>query len=359
MNKVAIIAPHFQEYSLLLANALARHAQVLLMVDCERLNSEFEGRKMPVDPGVELFHVRLTSPLDTARILGRIARFRPGVLHVQEASGLIKSAICAAVIAAVRPFARVVLTVHDPVPHAGRDVAIARRIERFRRFSRKAAHVVVVHGNYCRDRYASLPRPHGQELLVSDHGTLLYGGDGPDDPHPVFGALAFGRMEAYKGLDILCTAAERLHDRSVAYHLDVAGSGPELDRLQDRLERLPEVQVRNKYVPSVELIEAIRRADCVVMPYIEATQSGVLAAALANGRFVVASSVGGIPDVIQHGVNGLLVPPGDADALAETLESVAADPATRARLRDGARATAKDKLSWDRIVDQLVVAYGW
>jgi glycosyltransferase involved in cell wall biosynthesis len=87
-----------------------------------------------------------------------------------------------------------------------------------------------------------------------------------------------------------------------------------------------------------------------VLPYLNATQSGVLAAALGNGRFAIVSDVGGLRDIVAQNRNGLLVPPGDSDALAEAIRRVASDVDLRRRLSLGARQLAEQELDWSRIV---------
>lgn len=358
-RRVMMIAPHFEEYSLHLCMALGIEADVLLATNMERLRSDYRGRPFPETPGVTLRHTDFNSPVDALRLLGSLIRFRPEILHLQEASGLRKAIINAALVAIVRPFCRIALTVHDPSPHEGRDAEIARRLDRYRRFVRRAASVVFVHGEYCRDRYLAVRENDKQPIVVIDHGEIL--GERPTDlPDPTtrpLSILCFGRMEAYKGLHVFLDALKLLHARGVVPEVIVAGSGPEVDRLEDEFSRLPAAQVENAFITSQRLIDALGHCDLVIMPYLSATQSGVLAAAFVNRRFVVASRVGGIPDIVEDGENGLLVPPNDPTALADALESVARDPALRQRLADGAARTAEDRLMWERIVPTMLSAY--
>ena len=165
-------------------------------------------------------------------------------------------------------------------------------------------------------------------------------------------------MESYKGLGILCKAVEQLAVEGFDLPLHLAGSGPELDALEARFRSRPNVRVDKRFIAAADLITMIRSADCVVLPYTSATQSGVLAAAFGNARFVIASRVGGIADIVEDGVNGLLVPPGDAGALARALHAVAADEGLRTRLREGARRTAAERLSWSRIAAGMIADYG-
>ena len=358
-RRVMMIAPHFEEYAYLLARGLAETCDVTLVLDVGVLCSEFEGRSLPGAPRVTLRANRFRSVPDLLRLLADIVRFRPQVIHWQEPSGLVKAVMAAIVVMLCRPFLTVALTIHDPVPHSGRDSAIARRLAPVRRAVRRKVHRIFVHGPSCRDQYLRdyLPHPHRDErVALTEHGVILAGPACPPDPD--FRALMFGRMERYKGLGVLCDAVDQLAAEGYDLPLHLAGRGPELDELEERFRSHPAVRVDKRFIAAADLIAMIRAADCVVLPYTGATQSGVLAGAFGNDRFVVASRIGGIADIVEDGVNGLLVPPGDAGALARALHAVAADEGLRTRLREGARRTAAERLSWSRIAAGMIAEYG-
>jgi 2-deoxystreptamine N-acetyl-D-glucosaminyltransferase/2-deoxystreptamine glucosyltransferase len=96
--------------------------------------------------------------------------------------------------------------------------------------------------------------------------------------------------------------------------------------------------------------------DVLVLPSAYEEMGSVLVEAMAAGLPVVASAVGGIPEVVQDGVTGLLVPPGDADALAAALDRLVADPALRARLAAGARAHAR-RYAWPELAARVAAVY--
>ncbi len=363
--RLAIVAPHFPEYALRYAAAMAASCDVLACVDAGQMADEFAGRSPPAIPGGQLAPVRFKTPADLWRLIRLIRRFRPDVVHLQEAAGPRRGAFLACIAALLRPSALVVLTVHDPVPHGGRDAGAARRAAWSRNLVRRLANMLVVHGAYCtnllqqdllqQDR-AAWRRPPPQ-VVQSEHGLILEpAAVRPPQPGPLR-LYFFGRMEAYKGVEVLLQAAELLHQQGLGFKLLIAGQGPELDRLQDRFRRLPEVEVQAGFAAPTAVIDAIQQADCVLLPYLSATQSGVLAAAFAGRRFVIASAAGGIPDVVGHLRNGLLVPPGDPGALAAAIRAVAEDAGLRARLRQGAAETAQGQLDWDRIGRELQAAF--
>lgn len=354
-----MIAPHFEEYAYLLARGIAEADDVLLVLDTTILEREYKGRHRPAAPHVAIRSNRFRSPLDLLWLIVAILRFRPQVIHWQEPSGLVKAMMAVIVVTFCRSFATVALTIHDPVPHHGRDARTARRLALFRRYARYRVHRLFVHGVSCRAQYLSayLPAPHvDTRVVLTDHGVIL-AADADRRPEALVSALMFGRMERYKGLGVLCDAVELLAGQGQTIPLALAGHGPELDALETRFACHSSVRIDRRFVAAADLIAMIQAAHCVLLPYTGATQSGVLAAAFANGRFVIASRVGGIADVVEHGVNGLLVPPGDARALADALLAVAADEALRERLCEGARRTAVDRLCWSKIAAEMAACY--
>lgn len=354
-TRIMMVAPHFEEYALRLSVALAAHADVLLFLDRHVLDGEFAGRVVPGAPRLTIRHNSFRTAADAARLAAALARFRPQVLHWQEPSGFIKAAMAAMTLTLASPFARTAVTIHDPVPHPGRDARIAARLAGLRRYARGRVGRLFVHGRACADQYRRgyLGGRDDPRVRLTEHGVLLAAEPQPPAP-PAFRAVMVGRMEAYKGLDVLAGALPRI-DRSVP--VEIAGEGPELDRLAPRFATFPNVAVTRGYLPAPALIARIAAADAVLLPYIEASRSGVLAAAFANGRYVIASAVGGIADLVEDGVNGLLVPPGDPAALAAAITRAAGDPALRERLRAGARRTAAGRLGWPAIAARLLADY--
>jgi glycosyltransferase involved in cell wall biosynthesis len=127
------------------------------------------------------------------------------------------------------------------------------------------------------------------------------------------------------------------------------GSPPELDRAAGAVDWLG-------WLDSSAVAAAFSDADIVVLPSLSEGLPVALLEALAHGKAVVATSVGGIPDIMSDGVDGVLVPPDDPDALARALAELAADPARRSRLAQAARARA-ERLSHDSVYDRLDALY--
>lgn len=166
--------------------------------------------------------------------------------------------------------------------------------------------------------------------------------------------LFFGFVRPYKGLDVLVDAMPRVSARVPEVHALVAGEfwrspGDYLRRAR-RLGVADRITIREGYVPNEDVGRLFSAAELVVMPYREATQSGVVTLATAFGLPIVGTDVGGLPEVILHERTGLIVPPNDPEALADAIVRCLTDEALYETLRGGVRASA-ERFSWDRLTD--------
>jgi glycosyltransferase involved in cell wall biosynthesis len=134
--------------------------------------------------------------------------------------------------------------------------------------------------------------------------------------------LFFGVVRPYKGLSVLLRATARAREE-VECRLRVAGEFYEAeDQYREiiREEGLSScVHIDNRYIPNEEIASLFDGADVLVLPYLSATQSGVARMALAAGLPIIATRVGGLSEAVIENVTGLLVPPGNAEALGATI----------------------------------------
>lgn len=161
-------------------------------------------------------------------------------------------------------------------------------------------------------------------------------------------ALFWGLVRPYKGVDVLVEAAALLGE-ATDWRIVVAGEAwggldRELERRAADLGLGDRVRFRFGWVDEGEVAELLAAADVVVLPYRSGSQSAVAPIALAHGLPVVSTTVGGLSEVVEDGVSGLLVPPGSPEALAGALQRL--DRSSLARLSAGALAAARG-LTWD------------
>jgi glycosyltransferase involved in cell wall biosynthesis len=210
-----------------------------------------------------------------------------------------------------------IVLVHDVDFHPGDGLPFQMVLQR--RLCRQAATVGALSAHVGdrlkRDGIAgTLARP-----LISLRHPLVGFGVPPPRPWRRNGMrlLLFGRLRHYKGLDLLAEALKLLGPRP-GLEVRVVGSGPESSALVS-LRSLPGVVVENRWVPEDEIGGLLGWSDTVILPYREASQSGVAAAALAAGRRILATAVGGLVEQLSGERLAMMCPP-DAIGLAAGLQ---------------------------------------
>jgi glycogen synthase len=184
--------------------------------------------------------------------------------------------------------------------------------------------------------------------------------EGPfEDPFSGVGTprvLFVGRLAAQKGVGTLVSAAALLEDPRAQVLL--VGDGPKRKRLKREAKRIG-VADRLHFVGFVaheRLPAVLAHADVLVLPSIYEELGTVLLEAMQAALPIVASRTGGIPDVIEDGVNGMLVPPDEPEALAHAINRLLADRNLARRLSEGARERGKD-YDWEVLAERVLRVY--
>lgn len=353
--RLILFALHFAEYSTHLVEALAPEADILFILDKKSRENECDPLWFEkATANVRLLEFpskrRLLRWLWTPVLLARCLWFRADLIHIQEQPDAL-TALIARTFAGRRP---VVLTVHDPNAHMGNDAAVERgRRRRRRELIRSAATIFHVHGDYCRRQLLEIVGD-ARPIISTPHGVIHEPSPGEELCPQPGRILFFGRMLEYKGINVLLEAFERLNARGRDYTLVLAGEGPALE--QQRAAASKGVLLLNRFISRNEAIAELQKASLVALPYLEATQSGVAAAAIGNGRAMVASAVGGLLDVVRPGENGLLVPAADAGRLADAIDRIFQEPGLLEKLSAGSE-QSRDALSWAKIARTLDESY--
>lgn len=161
--------------------------------------------------------------------------------------------------------------------------------------------------------------------------------------------LFVGTAELRKGVHYLALAATLLHDQHSNYQVRVAGGVTERIRAQPAARDLTFLG----RVPRAQVAEEFAKADVMVLPSLAEGSAGVIYEALGAGIPVVTTKASG--SVVRHGVDGLIVPARDPDALADAVDRIVSDRALRARMSLAARERAREFV-WDRFSERLVDA---
>jgi len=362
--KVMLWALHFAEYASLLASALRKHADVLLVVYADNAANELgpDFRSRISDTGVALEVLqRPRTPIDVLRngtaLVRLVRRFRPDILHIQE-DGRDELVLALSGLGRLP----VALTVHDPTPHSGRDAQRYRfsRGRLYHMILRHRANSAITHGQALSQALAQVVPRLSSKTYVIPHGPLgLLHGAPPSRHQPGTPArlLFFGRIHAYKGLRYFVEAVRTLYEQGMQVIGIVAGRGSDLDQYRDEMLAAGCFEIRDRYIDAGEVVELFRQSDLVVLPYTDATQSGVAAMALGYGIPVIATAVGSIPEFVRHDFNGRLVPRKDVTALVQAIQQVLDKPGEYERLSHNAIDLRDGELSWRHIAELTMICY--
>jgi glycosyltransferase involved in cell wall biosynthesis len=188
-----------------------------------------------------------------------------------------------------------------------------------------------------------------------EEGTVRRAPHGAEAGAMPLRVLFVGTLARHKGVRTLIEACAVLRERGVPFEATLAGDGTDAGYVRGELSRLglgSAVRLLGQVARSA-LGARYLASDVVCVPSLSDPLPTVVLEALAAGRPVVGSAVGGIPFLVREGVNGLLVPAGDAGALAGALASLAADRGLLARLASAARPSVLPVYSWSAIGDRL------
>lgn len=339
-----MLVSELEDYTISLANGVARHMPVVLAVPRRRyarLAAEFSAE---VDLRLLDWprHSSPSNPRFLVEITRLVRRERPGVVHMLSNTTLWLNA--------AMPFWRgppLVTTVHDVEVHPG-DAETAVLPQWATSLAARQSDDLIVHGEGLRALAAARFRKPLERIHVAPHPAIVRYAERarragltrrPADGR--FTLLMFGRMFAYKGLTQLIRAEALLGDRVPNLRIVIAGRGDDAWAHRDLMGDPARYEVRNAFIEDDEVARLFLDADAVALPYVEASQSGVLNLAAAFGRPVISTDVGELGATVAAHRLGLTVPAGDPARFAAAIAEFAARPERAAALGANARAWAE------------------
>lgn len=361
--RVACLTFWFYDYTIQMANELARHTEVLLLLP----DYKSEEYLASIDPKVQV-HI-----FGYSRYAGRpgpscypmlreivtaINGFEPDVIHFQ-----VNNPMLCPLLPMLRNYP-LVATFHDIEPHPGEDrlLDIGSLLYRLTLFtSRALPDRIFVHGNALKkilvEKY-HIPDRKVHVIPIGEHEVAPFvqfeqEGQEPDGNRVLF----FGRIHRYKGLDCLIQAEPLITREVPDARIVVAGTGEDFGRYEEAMAGRSAFEVYNYRIPYEEGARLFQQASVVVLPYLEASQSGVIPTAYGFRRPVVVTDVGSLPEVVDDGKTGYIVPPRDPAALASAVVSLLKDPAACRRMGEQGYTKLKTDMAWSTIARSLLTVY--
>ena len=291
--------------------------------------------------GIELFvvpgRVRSISAIPAMVAIRReLRRWRPQVVHVHENHDPRLLALTAGY--------PMVLTVHDPLGHPGAPALTRGEEWAFRSWFRRADRFVV-HGQALVEELT--PIVGRRRIVVIPHGTTARSQplERPRSPS----VLLFGRLEQYKGIEVLVAAMRLVWERRPDVRLVVAGAGQAARLVPDD----PRISLIARYISESEVDSLLADASVVALPYTQASQSGVGLLAIAAGVPVVVSDLGALPELAHD--RSFVAEAGNPQALAEAIARQLDDGAD---VRGAVLRHARTHFSWERSAELSTELYG-
>lgn len=368
--RIVLLDDSFLHYTAQLANALADAGNDVLFIASHDTadfagDNSVEARREFMDivgPKVRLewMHISAITSLRTlpanlrsaARIAKLIRNYRPDILHVQETVNYRE-------LGAIKLAGRglpMVLTVHNAEMHPGKK---ASKTEFLRSRLRRSADVIIVHGREIGDRLLEDPGMNADKIHRVPIGAYAYYrkwlSGRPQVPNTI---LFFGSVFRYKGLHYLIQAAPKVLEDIPNAKFVIAGSGPDWPRCKTLIQNHESFTLYEHVISNPEVTHLFEEASVVVLPYVEASQSAVLCLSFALGKPTIVTDVGSMPEMVDDGETGLVVPPGDAEALAGAIVRLLKD----SNLRESMAARAYQKassgdLTWASVASKTADIY--
>lgn len=247
-----------------------------------------------------------------------------------------------------------IYAMHDPIAHGSR-ISLIRLFNYF--LGKKAKTIIILSETfreYVKKVYKKLDNqiitiPSGHESLeetINKVELIHY-----DNSKVNF--LFHGRIDKYKGLHILAEAYEKLHNKYDDVTLTIAGSG-DFKEYQVAFDRLQDCRIINRWLTDEEIKGLFNDKSVItVLPYISATQSGVINVAMPNGSPIIATRCGGIIEQIDDNKTGYLIEPNNVNELYEKMEYVLNHRDELDTIRNNAYARMKT-LEWDVLAARVV-----
>ena len=236
--------------------------------------------------------------------------------------------------------------------------------------------VLFFHGESNRQRFLELFNAPSKNLHLIEHGneglflSVRSKTTSPEQMRQKYGidtdapvVLFFGNLTPSKGLPDLLKAFSIVHKKEGRARLVVVGKPSKfldmdaLKKLARELDIAPATIFDAQYLPMEDVGPLMEMATVVVYPYLNSTQSGALQVAYTFGKPVIATNVGGLPEAVEDGKSGFIVPPSAPDELASAIMKLIENPNLAREIGAYARHLSETRFSWDTIAKNIIVIY--
>ncbi|MCK4351990.1 glycosyltransferase family 4 protein [candidate division WOR-3 bacterium] len=350
--RITLITIGFYEYTIELANALSESEDVFLIIPQNKVsNPELISKKVR---RLFICKPRMRYPTNLKmihKIFQYINFIKPDIIHLQSGFG---PWICV-LLSFFKKYA-FVTTIHDPETHSGEEAFYYNLTTKFlQRYSDRIIAQGKASKNCLINKFgvkvqdidiiplgaSSFFTKWKKENIIEEKNTVLF----------------FGRIWKYKGLEYLIKAEPIISAEIPDFKIIIAGRGENFKKYKNIMVNRERFIVVNRYIPNENVAELFQKASLVVLPYIEATQSAIISIAYAFKKPVVVTNVGSLPEYVDDGITGCIVPPRNSDKLAGAIIRLLKNNSARKKIGENGYKKMLKEFSWERIAKKHLEVY--
>jgi len=344
-------------YSFSMANAISKLVDLFFVLAIPPHLTEYKNNPVHLldnSINVQTYKMfRRRNPRNIRRlwqIFQAVRKFKPEIIHIHSACYPLELILIFAFKIIMFKKIKIIFTLHDPKFHAGAKEGNFQYL--FSRIQLCLVDHVILLGQFQLELFNkstfSMIRP---SATILPYGIIKFykKKNAQNIIKQQNRVLFFGRIQKYKGIEYFVEAAQMVKKRIKNVKFVIAGAGDYFVNIEKKITDRSLFEVRNYHIPEDELAELMQGCEIVVLPYIEATQSGPLLVAYSFGKPVIATKVGSFPEYIDDGKTGRLVPKADSEMLAETIIGLLSDSELLKSMKKNIDKFIKEKLDWDRI----------
>lgn len=354
--RIALISLGFIDYTINLANALSKNGSDILLI---LPDDEIQEHITSVSKNIDIYvykQPRFYHPKNiflVHSLFKKISNFRPDLIHMQGVHPWFPF---------IMPFFRIkrlpiIITFHDVEPHLGENYLHTRLLQWFGRIF---ANQIIVHGERLKQKMIekyNIDKTKVHAIPIGEHNISpfkKYITEPVEDDGKTI--LFFGRIREYKGLEYLIKSEPLITKEVPDAKIIIAGHG-DFTKYEALMMNKNKFIVHNHRISYKEGAELFQKCSLVVLPYIDASQSGVISTAYGFKKPVVVTDVGSIPEIVDNEVTGFIVPPRDVDLLAKSIITLLKNKNLRLQMGENAYKKLKNDLAWDKIANLTMDVY--
>lgn len=342
-------------YTAQLANELAKNNDVLVLAP-KNLNLEYFNLDVRIKEVDKCLGGRLVKRnlISVKQIIDLVKKFEPDIIHIMSDHISIAFSLLF-----LKKYIKIV-TLHNPEPLSPSKKVdwipfildiIASKI--YIRFSDR----IIVHGknlkqilvnkNVNRNKIEILP--HGDysfftkwksEKITEEKNTMLF----------------FGFIAPHKGIKYLIRAAEYVLKDYPELKVIIAGKG-DFDRYKKYIKHRNNFEIYNRHISNKEVAILFQRASIIILPYIKASQSGIIPIAYAFSKPVIVTNVGSLKEIVDHGKTGFIVKRKNSYELSKYILRILRDDSLKKKMGQNAFKKMTQELSWNEIATKTINIY--